>query len=80
MVVDELRSLERLGVLHHHLGGKKLQAGKIAVMALLAILYLLVSLLLALMAGPIGGTLLFVVLLFVLGLILALALPKLKES
>jgi hypothetical protein len=72
--------LERLGILHHHLGGEKLQAGKIAVMTLLAILYLLVSLLLALMAGPIGGTLLFVVLLFVLGLILALALPKLKES
>jgi hypothetical protein len=80
MVVDELRSLERLGVLRRHLGGKKLQAGKILVMALLAILYLLVSVLLALMAGPIAGTLLFVVLLFVLGLILAFALPKLKES
>ena len=72
--------MERLGVLRRHLGGKKLQAGKILVMALLAILYLLVSVLLALMAGPIAGTLLFVALLFVLGLILAFALPKLKES
>ncbi|MEM5844065.1 MAG: hypothetical protein QW841_02380 [Candidatus Aenigmatarchaeota archaeon] len=53
---------------------------KIVAMALLSVLYLIVTVFLALMAGPILGTAIFVVLIFFLGLILAFAIPKLRRQ